>query len=177
MYFASSGDYGLGPQYPSVSPYVISAGGTSVQRDSNGDFTGESCWGGSGGGISLCEALPQFELYVANKTGAKRGTPDWAADANPGSGVDVYNSSSCAGWCTVGGTSAAAPVLAGIVNQAGGFSASTARELSKTYQYYTNPVNYHTKFYDVTTGSNGLPATTGWDQCTGLGSIRVPSAF
>ena len=77
----------------------------------------------------------------------------------------------------VGGTSAAAPVLAGIVNQSGSFAASSARELSKTYQYYLNPVNYHTKFYDVTTGTNGSPAGSGWDQCTGLGSIRQGSAF
>jgi subtilase family serine protease len=177
VYFASAGDYGVGPQYPSVSPNVVSVGGTSIQRDANGNFTGESCWGGSGGGISVYEPLPQYELFVANKTGSKRGTPDWAAVADPGSGVDVYNSTYCNGWCRVGGTSAAAPIVAGIVNQAGGFSASTARELSKTYQLYVNPVGYHTKFYDVTSGTNGSPAGPGWDQCTGLGSIRQPTSF
>src|SRR5581483_5257203 len=166
VFFASSGDYGLIPQYPSVSPNVVSAGGTTIQRDSNGNFTGESCWSGSGGGISQYEPLQQFELFIANKTGTKRGTPDWAAVADPTSGVDVYSSTYCQGWCTVGGTSAAAPILAGIVNQAGGFSASTARELAKTYQFYVNPVGYYTKFRDVTTGSNGSPAGPLWDQCT-----------
>lgn len=177
VFFASSGDYGLGTQYPSVSPNVVSAGGTSIQRDSDGNFTGESCWSGSGGGISQYEPLQQYELFVANKTGTKRGTPDWAAVADPTTGVDVYSSTYCHGWCTVGGTSAASPILAGIVNQAGGFSGSTPRELAKTYQYYGNPVGYHTRFYDVTSGSNGSPAGPGWDQCTGLGSIREPLGF
>jgi len=177
VYFASAGDYGLGPQYPSISPNVISAGGTGIQRDSNGNFTGETCWGGSGGGISIYEPLPQCQAFIHNKTGPKRGTPDLAAVADPASGVDVYNSSYCAGWCTVGGTSAASPVLAGIVNQSGSFSLSTLRELSRLYQYYLNPVGYVPKFFDVRTGSNGSPAGFGWDECTGLGSIREPSYF
>jgi subtilase family serine protease len=177
VFFASSGDYGLIPQYPSVSPDVVSAGGTSIQRDSNGNFTGESCWSGSGGGISQYEPLQQYELFIANKIGTKRGTPDWAAVADPTTGVDVYSSTYCHGWCIAGGTSAAAPILAGIVNQAGAFSSSTSRELAKTYQFYVNPVGYYTKFRDITTGNNGAPAGPLWDQCTGLGSIRQPSGF
>jgi len=130
-----------------------------------------------GGGISRYEPLPQYELYVANKTGTKLGTPDWAAVADPATGVSVYSSTCCQGWCTVGGTSAAAPILAGIVNQAGAFAASTVGGLAKTYQLFLNPVGYHTKFYDAISGSNGSPAGPGWDECTGLGSIRQPSSF
>ena len=177
VFFASSGDSGVGPQYPSVSPNVVSVGGTHVTRDSNGLFTGETCWQGSGGGISTQEPLPQYQLLLTNKLGTKRGTPDWSADAAPGSGAAVYTTTGCGGWCEVGGTSLASPLLAGIVNQAGTFGNHTSSDLNKTYQYYRNPGTYRRYFYDVTSGSNGQPAGVGWDQCTGLGTPRVPSGF
>ena len=177
VYFGAAGDDGLGPAYPSISPNVISAGGTTVARDSNGNFTGESCWSGSGGGLSVYEPLPQYQLFVANRTNFKRGTPDWAAVANPNTGVDVYSSTYCGGWCIVGGTSVATPVLAGIVNEVGHFKSSTLTELSPTYQIYIRPVQYETTFRDETTGSNGSPAKLGWDECTGLGSIQKPAIF
>jgi len=178
VYFTSAGDSGLGPDYPSVSPNSTSAGGTTIRRDSSGNFTGEEdCWNGSGGGISTMEPAQQYQLFIANKTGPKRGTPDWAADANPSSGVAVYSTTGCGGWCQVGGTSVASPVLAGILNSTGTFRSSTFLELARTYQFYIQPVRYHTDFYDVTQGSNGSPAGPGWDQCTGLGSPRKPSDF
>lgn len=177
VYFSSTGDSGLGPQYPSVSPNTVSVGGTRITRDGNGNFTGETCWSGSGGGISQYEPAQQYQLYIGNKTGPHRGTPDWAADASPTSGAAVYSTTGCGGWCQVGGTSLSTPLLAGIINQTGHFLPSTFRELSKTYQYYIRPVQYHTYFFDVISGSNGSPAGPGWDQCTGLGSPRQPSAF
>jgi kumamolisin len=175
VYFASAGDSGRAPQYPSVSPNVVSAGGTHINRDSNGNFTGtESCWSGSGGGISIYETLPHYQFIIENLTGLHRGTPDLAADADPNSGVLVYNTSLylCPGWCIVGGTSASSPILAGIVNAAGGFRSSTNAELTKAYGEYRLPAIYHTDFFDITTGNNGAPARPGWDQCTGIGSPR-----
>ncbi len=77
----------------------------------------------------------------------------------------------------MGGTSASSPILAGIVNQAGGFVQATAAELGKTYAWYRNPGTYRTNMFDVTTGNNGAPAGPGWDQCTGLGSPRKASQF
>jgi len=179
VYFTSAGDSGLGPDYPSVSPNTVSAGGTKIIRDANGNFTGEEdCWSGSGGGISTMEALPQYQIFIANRTGgAHRGTPDWSADASPQSGVAVYSSTGCNGWCQVGGTSVSSPVLAGIVNSANSFHTSTLTELGPTYQWYLMPVKYHTDFYDVINGSNGAMAVPGWDRCTGLGSPRKPSDF
>ncbi len=177
VFFASSGDSGVGPQYPSVSPNVVSVGGTKVTRDSNGNFTGETCWFGSGGGISNQEPLPQYQLLLMNKLGTKRGTPDWAADAAPASGAAVFSTTGCGGWCNVGGTSLASPMLAGIVNAAGTFGNHTVNDLAKTYQYYRNPGKYRHFFFDVTSGSNGQPAGVGWDQCTGLGTPRDPSGF
>jgi subtilase family serine protease len=180
VFFGSAGDSGLGVAYPSISPNVISAGGTLIRRDSNGNFTGEEdCWNGSGGGISQYEPLPNYQFLVEGRTGPHRGTPDWAADASPASGVDIYDSSSggCRGWCTVGGTSVASPLLAGITNQAGNFHPSTSSDLTTTYGYYKTPGVYRYYFYDVTVGSNGSPAKLGWDECTGLGTPRHPSGF
>jgi kumamolisin len=175
VYFASAGDSGLAPAYPSVSPNVVSAGGTHINRDSNGNFTGtESCWSGSGGGISIYETLPHYQFAIQNLTGPHRGTPDLAAVADPYSGVLVYNTTLylCNGWCIVGGTSASSPILAGIVNAAGGFLNNTNAELTKTYGEYKNLALYRTNFFDITTGNNGAPARGGWDECTGIGSPR-----
>lgn len=177
VFFASAGDDGLGVAYPSISPNVISAGGTLVQRDSNGNFTTETCWNGSGGGISQYEPLPNYQLLIGNRTGPHRGTPDWAADASPASGVDIYSSTYCGGWCTVGGTSVASPLLAGITNAAGNFHPSSPSDLQTTYGYYMNPGVYRYYFFDITSGSNGSSAKQGWDECTGLGSPRHPSGF
>jgi len=172
VFFASAGDSGLGPQYPSISPNVVSAGGTQIQRDSNGNFTTESCWNGSGGGISIYEPLPNYQFIISNIAHTHRGTPDLAADASPVSGVLVYNVTGCNGWCVVGGTSVASPVLAGIVNAAGGFLSFSSSELTKTYGEYRIPLLWKTDFFDITTGNNGSPAGFGWDQCTGVGSPR-----
>lgn len=178
VYFTSAGDSGLGPDYPSVSPNTESAGGTRIVRDSNGNFTGEEdCWNGSGGGISTMEPLPNYQLIIGNKTGPHRGTPDIAADASPNSGVAVYSTTGCNGWCQVGGTSVASPMLAGIVNAAGSFRQQTSSEQSTLYGWYRNPGLYRKYLYDVTKGSNGAPAGLGWDECTGLGTPRNLAGF
>ncbi len=57
VYFASSGDTGGVNGYPSVSPYVLSAGGTTIHRDGFGNFTSETGWSGSGGGPSKYQAV------------------------------------------------------------------------------------------------------------------------
>ncbi len=179
VYFASTGDSGYGTDYPESSPNVVAAGGTSIVRDSNGNFTGqEDCWNGSGGGISQYEALPQYQLFLANKLGTKRGTPDWASDANPGTGVAVYSTTGCGGWCQVGGTSVSSPTQAGIVNAAGNFHTNNQIELANTYHdYFEGILSYRRYFFDVQVGSNGMPAGVGWDQCTGLGSPRNITGF
>jgi kumamolisin len=178
VYFASAGDYGWGPAYPSVSPNVVSAGGTAIIRDANGNFTGENCWWGSGGGRSQYEQSPRYQWIISNLTGPFRGTPDLAADADPQSGVDVYNSTYCSGWCVVGGTSVASPVLAGIVNASGSFHTSTNTELTQTYTEYGTGIGSYSKYFrDVQIGSNGYSSQIGWDQCTGIGSIRNPQGL
>src|SRR5271166_4763234 len=143
VYFTSAGDSGLGPDYPSVSPNTESAGGTRIIRDGSGNFTGEEdCWNGSGGGISLYEPLPNYQLIVGNRTGPHRGTPDIAADASTSSPVAIYSTTGCGGWCAVGGTSVSSPTLAGVVNAAGSFRQTTMNEQGVLYSWYRNPGLY-----------------------------------
>ncbi|MGB8114617.1 MAG: S53 family peptidase [Candidatus Sulfotelmatobacter sp.] len=192
-YFASAGDSGWGAAYPSSSPWVVSAGGTTINRDSIGNFLNESCWSGSGGGVSAYETW-QNPPNISNGMGpwtdyqysfagqGARQTPDISFDADPNSGVYVYDTDEGGTWYVVGGTSVASPSLAGIVNNAEnkfgqgpvGGGKYTPRELNEIYSQLRANRAYHANFYDVTTGSNGTGhnAGTGYDQCTGVGSPR-----
>jgi len=192
--FASAGDSGCGAAYPSSNPWLTSAGGTSVLRNSDGTFNSEACWGGSGGGSS------SYETYATSFSGsntgpwadyqypifgeASRQTPDFASDADPSSGVYIYNKYDCGGWCVVGGTSVASPSLAGIVNRSSNYLSTWFGYSVDSYGYFTNEENtllyaqlptataYYKNFYDITTGSNGCTVTYNWDYCTGVGSPR-----
>ena len=169
VYFASAGD-SPGVIYPSASPNVVSAGGTSVNR-SGGNFTSETTWSSGGGGTSRYEARPSYQSSVSSIVGSKRGTPDFSFDANPSTGVQVYDSTAYEGtvgpWWIVGGTSVSAPSLAGIVNAAGLFAGSTNVELTTIYSYLGNSSD----FRDITSGSCGThSAKSGYDLCTGVGS-------
>jgi len=173
VFFASAGDDGAQVNYPSVSPNVISAGGTYINRNvQTGNYASESCWSGSGGGESQYEPIPSYQDVIQSIVGNFHGIPDLAADASPGSGVAVYNTTSCGGWCVVGGTSVASPVLAAITNAAGGFETSTFNELTKVYDEYGNAKEYKEYFHDITKGNNGYPAKKGWDYCTGVGTPK-----
>ena len=117
---ASSGDSGPGVIYPAASPYVTSVGGTTLPLDSSGNLTAaETAWSGSGGGVSVYEPTPSYQSSIG---AAGRSVPDVAYDADPNTGVAVYDStaySGQSGWFVVGGTSAGAPqwgALAAIVN-------------------------------------------------------------
>jgi kumamolisin len=175
VFFAAAGDGGLGPLYPSISPNVVSAGGTHIVR-SGGNFTGsETCWSGSGGGFSVYEPSPSYQRVLRTTPTIMRGTPDISADADPVTGVSVVLRG---GFNIVGGTSVASPLLAGYINNAGSFHNSTNDELTEAYNWYAiSPFTYATYFRDETMGSNGSPARKGWDECTGLGSPIKPSGF
>ncbi|HKM73028.1 MAG TPA: S53 family peptidase [Stellaceae bacterium] len=163
VYFAAAGD-SPGVIWPSTSPNVVSAGGTSISRNPNdGTFQQEFAWQSGGGGPSLYESIPSYQNAISTIVGTRRGTPDVAADADPSSGVWVY---SYPYWYIVGGTSVAAPVWAGVVNSAASFSTSSQNELTILY------ANQGTT--GITAGScgpnEGYIAGLGWDFCTGLGS-------
>jgi subtilase family serine protease len=171
VYFASSGDTGGKTIYPSVSSLVIAAGGTRINRTKSGAFTSETGWSGSGGGKSAFEARPAYQDAIQSIVGASRGVPDYSFDADPNTGVSVYDSTFCqgaSGWLVFGGTSVSAPSLAGIVNSAGSNTSST-QELSDLYQGLGNSAF----FRDILSGAAGsFTAAAGWDFVTGIGSTN-----
>jgi kumamolisin len=183
VYIASSGDDAAPANYPSSSPYVISAGGTSIVRNAQGNFVGETAWSASGpigsqsggsGGPSIYEPRPAFQNSVMKIVGSARGTPDFSFVADPATGVCVY-STVHGGWFRDGGTSLAAPALAGILNSAGFRITPTENTQTLLAYIYTSALkNYHSYWHDIVVGNNGYPALVGYDFTTGLGS---PSGY
>ena len=160
--------------FPASSPYALGCGGTSLVA-ANNTLSSETVWndgasgGASGGGVSTFFPLPswQAELRTTNARGAKsplknRGVPDVAGDADPQTGYDVRVD----GQDTViGGTSAVAPLWAGLIARINAAKGSPVG--------YINPILYRNNaaLRDITQGNNGdFAASAGWDACTGLGS-------
>jgi hypothetical protein len=185
-YVASSGDSGT-VSWPSVSPNVVSVGGTTLSLTSSGAYSSETAWSDSGGGVSTYESLPSYQKMIGISASG-RVTPDVSYDANPSTGYKVYDTEGSSGWTVVGGTSAGAPQWAGIIaiiNQeraAAGTKATgqstTALSSQADAMLYTL---YQTKasqdFHDVISGSNssGFKAMSGYDAVTGMGSPVVSS--
>jgi len=172
VYFASAGD-SPGVEYPSASPNVVSAGGTSISRDLNtGNFILESTWQDGGGGVSQVEARPVFQNPVQRIVGDGRGTPDLSFDSNPNSGVWIYDSNPVlgAGWYVVGGTSVAAPSLEGIVNAAHSFRSSSQAENRRLYTGWDRGLR------NIFYGNCGINvsdfAGLGYNLCSGLGTVK-----
>ncbi len=162
-YFAAAGDYGGEVEWPSSSPDVISVGGTTLTFTSGGELAQETAWTDGGGGCSGYETANSYQSTGNVNCKGMRATPDIALDANPSSGVSVYDSISYgdqSGWFTVGGTSAATPMAAAEAAVAGA-------EVNAQY-VYASPANIPLR--DITSGSNGYLASAGYDLATGLGS-------
>ncbi len=160
--------------FPSSSPYVIGCGGTKLGLTGS-SIGSEQAWnelaqneGATGGGVSEVFATPDFQSDVnvpAAPNGFRgRGVPDVAGDADPTSGYNVLVDGEST---VIGGTSAVAPLWAGLlarINQLVGKPAG-----------YLNPLLYSANvaatFHDITSGNNGgYSAGPGWDPCTGLGT-------
>jgi len=173
-FFASSGDSGTGVQWPAVSANVVGVGGTTL--NASGSSSTETAWNGSGGGISSFVNEPSYQSSLVHNSNGMRAVPDVSFDADPQSGVAVYDSygyNGQKGWFVVGGTSLGSPSWAAI--RALGTASNPA-----FYTDATNPTIYSTDFRDVTSGSNGscgavCTAATGYDFITGLGSPLVSS--
>lgn len=176
-FFASSGDKGGFTNYPSVSANVIAVGGTSVATSSSGGFSGETGWSGSGGGTSSYITKPGYQSMLS---ASRRAVPDVSADADPSTGVAVYDSTvyqRYSGWMVFGGTSVSSPCVAGMVNAAGvnvrvNGAMSSAQVLAQIYGNLDNSGNLATtNFRDITKGSAGKnKCQAGWDAVTGVGS-------
>jgi kumamolisin len=174
--------------YPATEPWVIACGGTTIGNIQNGTFT-EYVWndvgaggpGATGGGVSDNSLFP-LPSYQANA-----GVPNQIRTGKPGRGIpDIAgNASENAGYMQfingqsqpVGGTSAVAPLYAGLIAL---INANMGRTVG-----FINPILYS---LPATTFSNiagppgpadnsygrvkGYPATAGWNACTGLGSVN-----
>jgi hypothetical protein len=161
---ASSGDSGFGVEYPAASSYVTAVGGTSLVRDSSPRGWSETAWAGAGSGCSAYVPKPAWQTDTGCAT---RSVADVAAVADPGTGVAAFDSGS-GGWGVYGGTSAAAPLVAGIYALLGPSTAANYGAFA-----YQNPA----AFRDVTSGGNGPCSLTylcnagvGFDGPTGVGT-------
>ena len=169
--------------FPASSPWVLACGGTRLES-SGGEITNEEVWneqprggGATGGGVSEFFKRPRYQQKVkvppsANgekkekgKTTPKhRGVPDVAGDADPVTGYEVRVDGID---MVIGGTSAVAPLYAGLV-------ALMNEDLGRPLGFL-NPTIYQKAvagaFHDITEGNNGdYRAGPGWDACTGLGT-------
>jgi hypothetical protein len=178
VYLASSGDTGAQVIYPSASPYVVSVGGTSLTLDTNNNYVSESAWSSGGGGVSGFEAQPGYQTSYGLSLGG-RGTPDVSFDADPNTGVYVYDTYyfGGGGWFQVGGTSLSAPSWAGLVALAdqGRVTPLASSNLTSRFDYNaaTGSATYASNYHDITAGSNGHAAGVGYDLATGVGSPQA----
>jgi kumamolisin len=163
--------------FPASSPHVLACGGTNL-RGSGSSISAEVVWnaqprgGATGGGVSDVFPLPSWQAGSnvpppGVPTGG-RGVPDVAGDADPATGYVIRVDGKT---MVIGGTSAVAPLWAGLIavaNQQNGAAAG-----------FIQPAIYAAKnrgaFRDTTVGNNGsFNAGPGWDACTGLGSPIAP---
>jgi kumamolisin len=168
---SSDGTKSNSVDFPASSPHVLGCGGTALKA-SGGQRTSEVVWndqasggGATGGGVSAVFALPTWQATagVPAASPGGRGVPDVAGDASPDTGYQILVDGQAE---IVGGTSAVAPLWAGLIallnQQLGrklGFLNTQLYPLGKT------------AFFDITSGNNGaFAAKPGWDACTGLGS-------
>ena len=178
---------------PAADPLVLAAGGTNLTAShQSGSYIAESAWGlpfgdpgsqfqASGGGFSRVIARPSYQDGVPG-IGAYRGVPDVAAIASPHTGMAVITSTGSGSYTLEGhgGTSASAPLWAGLIalaDQDAGHHLGSVN--SAIYRIGRGP-QYHKAFHDVTSGDNsvsfppetitGYQAKAGWDPVTGWGS-------
>lgn len=174
---SSDGERGNHVDFPASSPYVTGCGGTNLATNSSNVWINETVWhsnyGATGGGLSAKFTMPSYQNGTGI-AGNKRGVPDVAGVADPASGILVP----CDGAnYVVGGTSAVAPLWAGItavmnqgLNRHLGFLNPL---IYPVFLHYTGAFN-NAPLHDVTIGNNGaFSAKRGWDSCTGCGTPNV----
>jgi hypothetical protein len=161
--------------YPASLSDVIAVGGTRLLQ-SHGTWEGETTWndggqnkkgeiegaGAGGSGCSISFLAPPWQLSVTDwesvGCGVHRAVADVSADADPYTGVAVYDSTPVTeegeeikGWNVLGGTSVASPIIASVFALAGG-----AHEVEYPAQtLYENLAASPNSLHDVESGSNG----------------------
>lgn len=168
--------------FPASSPYVLACGGTKLTTN-NGQIAQETVWhesadSATGGGVSDFFPLPDYQASAnvplsLNNQFKGRGVPDVAADADPDTGYKVRVDGQ---EMVIGGTSAVAPLMAGLI--------ALVNQQRPKHAGFINPVIYAdpSACRDIVSGDNktaagnlGFAAGPGWDPCTGLGVLtKIP---
>jgi hypothetical protein len=167
---AAAGDFGYtgGVQYPAASQFVTAVGGTTLTQDSSARGWSEAAWSQTDSGCSAYEPKPfwQKDPGCSNRT-----VNDVSADADPNTGVAVYDSQTSTGgtgWIVLGGTSVGTPIIASLYASGGHASVGPSYPYSQT-----------SALNDVTSGGDGTctpsylcTARTGYDGPTGWGTPK-----
>ena len=172
--YADEYSRGASPEFPASSPYVVAVGGTSLHKATNARGWSENVWNeplhavGTGSGCSLFEPKSSWQTDAACTNRTDNDVAAVAAVATP---VSMYITPE--GWAVAGGTSASAPLVAGIMAHA----SESTRSLEGGYAFYQDPGS----LFDVTSGNNGsctppaldeylCNAGMGYDGPSGLGT-------
>jgi kumamolisin len=171
---STDGGTGNNVDFPASSPHVLACGGTTLEG-SGTTIRSEVVWnelasgeGATGGGVSNLFPLPTWQgnskVPAPTTSGGGRGVPDVAGDADPSTGYEVRVDGET---MVIGGTSAVAPLWAGLI--------ALANQQNRVAAGFANPTLYGAgaakAFRDITQGNNGaFAAAPGWDACTGQGS-------
>ncbi len=165
----AAGDGGLPAEYPSAAPNVVSVGGTTLVV--SGSTIQETVWSGGGGGCSVYESATTtqrtFAQYGQSRCNGKRATTDFAAIADPTTGVRVYYTQprqTTGSWYQVGGTSLASPVVAA--------HAADAPVTVTPATIYGSGFQWRDANAAAGKPTNGATCQTGFDLCTGRGAPK-----
>ncbi len=197
-FFSASGDSDAFPagaiddasqaNTPSDNPYITVVGGTTLTTGANASYSSEKVWNwnngtGSSGGSSSYYSIPAWQqgisMGVNQGSTTFRNVPDVALTAD-----NVYVLYGNGSSTTVGGTSCAAPLWAGLaalINQQAALNGMPPVGFMNPALYaFGKGTNYSATFHDITTGNNFsssspslFSATTGYDLCTGWGTPKV----
>ena len=171
---STDGAKGNNVDFPASSPHVLGCGGTKLVAN-GATIVSEVVWneqasneGATGGGVSNVFALPSWQasshVPAPSVSTGGRGVPDVAGDADPTTGYTIRVDGETT---VIGGTSAVAPLWAGLI--------AVANQQLGVQVGFIQPAIYAAKaasaFNDIILGNNGgFSAGPGWDACTGLGS-------
>jgi len=187
-YFAATGDNGEAVSWPSVSPYVVAVGGTTLNYSGSGARS-EVAWSGTGGGVSAFEPTPAYQTTkaAAMPSYGFRAAADVAFNADPNSGqmtAVIPNQTTCSfcqvSWVIAGGTSLATPQWAGLAAVVNAMRVQAGKSMlgdphvALYTQISSTASTYAANLYDVSTGNDGTCTLCltrkGYDVPTGLGT-------
>jgi subtilase family serine protease len=176
-FVASTGDFGrggkcadgTGQDVPAVLKYFTSVGGADPVIDNTGKLVSEHEDSGSGGGPSDIFPIPSYQVGVPGMfSTTKRNIPDVSGPYFP----DAFFYAGQ--WGQIGGTSWASPATSAFLAE--------ANQVEGSRTGFANPAIYaafkakgYRLFHDITVGNNGIACTTGYDDCSGIGTLKAYS--